>query len=253
MASSNQPSIFNQFIQWMRSFFKSLWKALSSFFRKTSPLATNSQLTTHKPKNAPILKTPISPVSKNSINTQTTLPVIPQDNKPIPLSPRLLELREKQRETYQEIFLKHPSDCHEPLYHYDWWMFPVEAPSNVSATSKYYSVNNQDVKALLHHQAFISTYVETLTKYLGNLKEYGWNRYEVRYAKMLSSLNKFLSCSEKLSSGKAIQPIEDNLKLLAKEAISFAKENISTNNTFLQKELTNLTKTLENKNRKPNI
>ena len=202
MASSKQPSIFSQFIQWMGSFFKSLWSTLSSFFRRTSPFPKNSQLTTHKPKNAPILKNPIRPVSKNPINTQTTPPVIPQDNKPIPLSPRLLQLREKQRETYQEVFLTHPSDCHEPLYHYDWWMFPVEAPSNVSATSKYYSVNNQEVEALLHHQAFISTYVETLKKYLGNLKEYGKIQFTILKAKCfyiyLRGFRNFLNDSEQV-------------------------------------------------------
>lgn len=157
---------------------------------------------------------------------------------------RLEELLQKQQETYQEVFLLHPTDFHHNSYHYDWWMFPLEAPDYLSETSKHYSVNNEEVKNLLADKQFISYYTTFMDAYLANLKSQGWNHYEVRFAKMLCSLNKFIAVSNELSQDNNIKEINDNLFKLANEAIDFAQakipldpKNPSRDSVFLQKEL----------------
>ncbi|MBS0290015.1 MAG: macro domain-containing protein [Proteobacteria bacterium] len=155
------------------------------------------------------------------------------------MRPIMQELIQKQQQTYNQVFLAHSKTFHNPTFHYDWWMFPVLAPSNVSEQSKKYSANTQDTKDLLNHKQFITTYANTIDKYLTNLKTYGWNKYDVRYAKMMSSLAQFITVSNTMLHDNKIASINTQLKALAKRAVSYA-QSVPNASTFFRSSLSKL-------------
>ncbi|MCS5712132.1 macro domain-containing protein [Candidatus Berkiella aquae] len=153
----------------------------------------------------------------------------------------LNNLIQQQQATYQNVFLKDPKNFHQPTHHYDWWMFPLQAPANVNVTptTRQYSINDEQAKTLLRHPKFISTYMHSINKYLNNLIQFGWNKYDVRYAKMLSSLNLFLKNVHTISSEGKMGEIKHLLTLLAEKASRFAQQ-IKQPSPFLQTSLYNL-------------
>lgn len=154
------------------------------------------------------------------------------------LSAKLEELIENQQNSYNNVFLKNPNTFHQPTFHYDWWMFPQEAPNFASETSRKFSVNDQEVKNLLRHNQFITTYEKSIKKYLDNLEEHGWNHYDIRYAKMVISLHKFICVSEQHN----MTDMNKRLKNLAQRAIKFAQNNIKHPSGLLQQGLAQLMK-----------
>lgn len=161
-------------------------------------------------------------------------------NKKHHQSPVVVKIVAQQQATYKNIFLKYPKNFHQPIYHYDWWMFPVHAPAHVSPTSQEYSVTDKDVKQLLEHKLFISTYIKSIDQYLSKLKTSGWNNYDVRYAKMVGSLHQFICVANKQTSKDSMAKTKVDLHGLAKRAIQFANKNIKHQSTFLQSNLNKL-------------
>ncbi len=146
----------------------------------------------------------------------------------------MLELVNRQQDTYKNIF-SNPG-FHNPNFHYDWWMFPVHVPLhiNVSETTRKFAVNHQDIIDLLHHQPFINTYINSIEKYLNNLNQFGWNHYDIRYAKMLNSLTQFIKVAELLKHEPGMSDILNKLNALAHRALVYAQANIHNPSALLQ-------------------
>lgn len=159
---------------------------------------------------------------------------------------RIRELIKNQQETYQDVFQESSSTCHQPTFHYDWWMFPqkVSPKVKVSTTSRKFSISDEDTSVLLRHKKFISTYLNSIDKYLANLERYGWNHYDIRYAKMLHSLDQFIKISAKSDD---LVKHHLQLKKLAQRAINFAAQNITKRSSLLEAGLLKLNAALGNK------
>lgn len=143
------------------------------------------------------------------------------------LNDRLQDLVNQQRNTYRTVYLAHPDTCHNPDFHYDWWLFPLTAHAGASETSRRYSVSNEDIRILLTHRKFMETYIASIDKYLANLSQFGWNHYEIRYEKMMRSLTQFLEIAKqhhrppRFSFGLKIE----RMTALAQRAVNFARQN----------------------------
>lgn len=84
-------------------------------------------------------------------------------------------------------------------HHYDWWLFPIDRPSNSYGNK--YQISNEECKSLIEHPGFISDYIEGVSivlnawgwkdgKYDGGQTKSTkyWNGYGIRLAKMADSL-----------------------------------------------------------------
>lgn len=138
---------------------------------------------------------------------------------------KLTALIKQQQNTYQQVFLKNPTTFHQPIFHYDWWMFPIPEHPAASSTSKQYAVNDAEIAQLLQHELFIKTYFLSIEKYLNNLSKHGWNQYPIRYEKMLKSLSCFISVSQNLSQNHNIESIQKKLYQLSSKAVEYAEQN----------------------------
>lgn len=161
------------------------------------------------------------------------------------MRPHVIELIEKQQNTFVNLFKKNPS-FHRDIHHFDWWMFPLEAPRNANVTpmTRHFSIDVQDTQDLLQHDKFINTYLLSIEKYLANLKRYGWNHYPVRFAKMLLSLDQFIKVSDRLVSDPKIKAINEKLKQLANRALDYAAHEIRDVTPLFNSGMRYLTQTL---------
>lgn len=134
---------------------------------------------------------------------------------------------EKQQETYKNVFLNDPEKCDTKKYHYDWWQFPIHVPEhgNVSKETIKYSINAKDTRDLLNHSEFMSDYISSIKIYLGNIEKKSWakNKWTIRYAKMLLSLDQFLNVSWKIKDSEKFGKIKKDLAELAEKAIQLAQ------------------------------
>ncbi len=167
--------------------------------------------------------------------------------KRVPMSTKIQKIIKNQQESYQNVFLKHRATCHQPTFHYDWWMFPQKVPAaiKVSAKSRSFAISDEDTKALLKHKQFTATYLRSIDKYLSNLEQYGWNDYDIRYAKMLHSLHQFLSVAT-LMKHDVDAKIQSKLQSLAQRATRFAEKNINMPSSLLKRGAIKLNKLIEN-------
>lgn len=163
------------------------------------------------------------------------------------------KLIQSQQKSYNEVFKKHPKTFHQPTFHYDWWMFPMKVPADasVSDTTRSFSITDKETQYLLTHTQFIQTYQNSIDKYLANLQKYGWNDYDIRYAKMVDSLAHFIAASDayiiklnatKIVNVKDLVEVNSHLKKSANIALRFAKKNIPEPSPFLKNGLRKLNK-----------
>jgi len=163
------------------------------------------------------------------------------------MSTKIQKIIKNQQESYKNIFLKHSATCHQPTFHYDWWMFPQKVPAaiKVSAKSRSFAINDEDTKVLLEHKQFTATYLRSIDKYLSNLEQYGWNDYDIRYAKMLHSLHQFLSVAT-LMKYDVDATTYSKLQSLAQRATRFAQKNINMPSSLLKRGILKLNTLIEN-------
>lgn len=146
------------------------------------------------------------------------------------LSDKLQDLVDQQQNSYRTVYQAHPNTCHNPTFHYDWWLFPITAHAGASATSVEYSVDEQEIYTLLKHRQFMNTYEASVEKYLANLSHFGWNNYEIRFEKMMRSVKQFLEVAKRHSAEPTMRARIQKLTTLGQQAVDFAKSNHITQN-----------------------
>ena len=119
-----------------------------------------------------------------------------------------------QKYSFEQVYSKREK-FDTPKFHYDWWLFPTNAPKGQwSVTADYYSIDEKDTLTLLTNRKFVERYVKSIEMYLkAQLNQ--WNQYDVRFGKVLLSLIHFISIIDNRQ-----EHLETNLLLL--EALVFA-------------------------------
>ncbi len=174
----------------------------------------------------------------------------PSRNALLPtLNAKCQELVLRQQSSFNEVFCAPhlQSSFHQPSQHYDWWIFPMSVPEDarVSDTTRRFAINDEETLALLNDVQFISTYQQSIAKYLGNLENFGWNNYDIRFAKMLQSLNQFMKIAHIEQADPTIASIYQALSGLSERAIHFANNNIATRSPLLSQGLDGLNQALD--------
>jgi len=108
------------------------------------------------------------------------------------------ELEKRHLETYERVYLKEKL-YDTPRFHYDWWLFPIGKGKHIisqSSMGKQFAVTDTDTQALLYNQNFMKRYIHCIQLYLNAQITRGWNRYIIRFEKLLWSLVHFIdACS----------------------------------------------------------
>lgn len=142
---------------------------------------------------------------------------------------RLSIIAQIQQHTFEHLFKKRPNEFFTNKYHYDWWIFPMYVPKEWGWEQRNYdaSINLTEAQILLRNSRFIDTYIDSVAMYLRALKEYGWNNYPVRYARMLHSLSLFLQAAQKEGN----QPeVYERLYEQTKDVVAYAEQYVLPDN-----------------------
>jgi len=174
---------------------KSVTKELADLTCQSEVIVTNRQGREIKELGDEIQALAFAPVATSAPRRKTPEKKERNDNKnKNQRKTRLEAFKSAQQATLQEWRDVEPAQSFvSASYHYDWWMFPIQAAGRTATAQRWQVRDKQEALDLLQDRAWFAGYIKTVEQVTAAYKlKPRYLEYTVRVYKVLQSLTEFL-------------------------------------------------------------